>query len=226
MSFTPPSDQEVGTIDTLKKQMFAEYPDLRTKPFFTNTTVLRFFRGHKGKAAAAFEGLKKYIQWRIEEDVDTIDNRKAEFQREIDAKKAVLGFRDLNGRPAAYVYAHNHNAHDRNIDEVHKLTIWVLESLRKAANPVDERFVIGVDMSKFTLRCMDYEAVKLQIHILQSCYPDTLDSCYVVDSPTIFWACWSIIRPWMDPVTANKVQFIGKADVSKYFDVATIPSDK
>lgn len=225
MSFTPPSDMELAAVDALKSQILTDSPDLSMKEFFTNTSILRFFRGHKAKSAAAYEGLKKYFQWRVEEDVDNIDNRKAEFQPEIDKKKAVVGFRDLHGRPAAYVYAHNHNAHDRNIDEVHKLTIWVLESLRKAANPVEERFVIGVDLSKFTLRCMDYEAVKLQIGILQSHYPDTLESCYVVDSPLIFSACWRIIRPWLDPVTANKVHFIRKNELPKFFDVSTIPSD-
>lgn len=157
--------------------------------------------------------------------MDNIDKRRNEFIREIEGRKALLGFRDRNGRPATYVYAHHHNSHDRVLEELRKLSIWVLESLRKDAKPEEERFVVCLDLAKFTLRCMDYEAVRQQVHILQSYYPETLESCYIIDSPFIFSACWRIIRPWLDPVTANKVKFIPKSELEKYFDLADIPSE-
>jgi CRAL/TRIO domain len=31
-------------------------------------------------------------------------------------------------------------------------------------------------------------------------YPETLLTAYVVNAPFLFWACWAIIRPWLDPV--------------------------
>lgn len=226
MSFVPASEAEQGSIDLLQKQLYGDFPDLSSNPNFNSTTVLRFLRGHKGNAAHAREGLKHYIDWRKAEHVDDLHNRKHEFQREIDARKAILGLTDVNGRPAAYVYAHHHNAHDRVADETRKLSIYVLESLRKMSKPEEERFVVCLDLGKFTLRCMDYEVVKQQIHILQSHYPDTLESCYIIDSPFIFAACWRIIRPWLDPVTANKVQFIKKAELAKHFDMAAIPPER
>ncbi len=226
MTFSPPTEPEMGAVNDLKSQITTDYPTLPSNKNFTSTTVLRFYRGQKHNAATTLDSLRKYISWRYLEDVDNIDNRKNEFQREIDAKKAVVGLRDLNGRPASYVYAHRHNAYDRDIKEIKMLSIWVLESLRKAANPEEERFVIGVDLGKFTMRCMDYEALKCQIDILQSHYPDTLESCYIIDSPFIFSACWRVIRPWLDPVTAKKVMFIKKSELPLYFDENNIPTEE
>lgn len=226
MSFQPPTDQESNAVATLKSRLLAEYPDWETNPNFSDVTILRFYRGHKGKEDSAFGGLQRYRQWRIDEDVDNIDNRKAEFQAELDKRKCILGTYDLNGRPANFVFAHRHNKNDRDITQVRLLTIWALEALRKSTKPDEERFTIAFDLSGFSLQCMDYDAVKQLIQILQSHYPDTLENLYVIDAPFIFSACWAIIKMWIDPVTAQKVQFIPRADLVKYFDPAVIPTGK
>lgn len=223
MSFTPPTAEETACVENIRSKFIEEFPDFDTNPNFSNTTILRFYRGHKGKEDSALAGLKRYASWRVEEDVDNIDSRKEEFQTEIDKNKVVMGNFDLNGRPANFIYAHRHNANDRDIAQVRKLTIWALECLRKAAKPEEERFVIAFDLSRFTLQCMDYEAVKQLIQILQSHYPDTLESLYVLDSPFIFSACWAVIKMWIDPVTAGKIQFIRRSELTKYFDPASIP---
>lgn len=225
MSFVPPSEAEIAVVDSIRARLHSEHPDLEANPNFSDTTILRFYRGHKGKEESAYKALQRYIQWRAEEDVDTIDSRKEEFQRELDAKKTVVGNYDLKGRPASFCFAHRHNANDRDIDQVRMLTIWTLEALRKAAKPEEERFVIGFDLGKFSMQCMDYEAVKQLIQILQSHYPDTLESLYIVDSPYLFSACWMVIKHWIDPVTAQKIQFIRRTELTKYFHPDSIPSD-
>jgi hypothetical protein len=47
----------------------------------------------------------------------------------------------------------------------------------------------------------------------------------VINSPFLFSACWAIIRPWLDPVTAAKVGFVKKDDLKTYFDEDKIPLD-
>eukprot|EP00601_Ochromonadales_sp_CCMP2298_P026825 CAMPEP_0173273186 /NCGR_PEP_ID=MMETSP1143-20121109/1768_1 /TAXON_ID=483371 /ORGANISM="non described non described, Strain CCMP2298" /LENGTH=216 /DNA_ID=CAMNT_0014209905 /DNA_START=525 /DNA_END=1176 /DNA_ORIENTATION=+ len=171
--------------------------------------------------------LIRYANWRIEEDVDNVANPETlvKFKKEIDSGKVVFGFRDLNGRPASFLWAHRHKANDRDIAQVKLLTIWTLEGLRKLAKPEEEMFVICFDLSRFSMSCMDYEAVKQLITILQAHYPDTLAKLLLIDAPFLFSACWAIIRGWLDPVTANKVQFIKKSDLSKFFDVETLPQE-
>lgn len=226
MNFVLSSEQEQSSVDSLKNQMLGDYPAIATDSNFNDTTILRFFRSNNNKESDAYSALKIHYQWRIDEGVDHIDTRKSLFQREIDAQKLILGKYDLNGRPASFCYVHRHSANDRDIEQMRLLTIWALEALRKAAKPAEEKFVIGFFLGKFSMKCMDYEVVKQLISILGTHYPDTLEALYLVDSPMIFSACWMVIRPWIDPVTASKVQFIKKRDLSNYFDPASIPSEE
>ena len=87
----------------------------------------------------------------------------------------------------------------------------------KLAKPEEERMVICFDLSGFSLRCMDYEVMKLLIDILSYNYPDTLEVAHVINAPFIFWACWAVMKPWLDPVTAAKVTFINKDKLSEHF---------
>jgi hypothetical protein len=43
-----------------------------------------------------------------------------------------------------------------------------------------------------------------------------------VDAPWIFWACWKIISPWIDPKTAEKIKFITKAELKNYISEDTL----
>jgi len=42
------------------------------------------------------------------------------------------------------------------------------------------------------------------VNILQYNYPETLSVALIVGAPMLFSACWAIIKPWLDPVTAAK----------------------
>ena len=57
------------------------------------------------------------------------------------------------------------------------------------------------------------------IDTLQDFYPETLDKCLIVDAPWIFRACWVIIKPWLDPVTASKVAFVKTDELINHVDI-------
>ncbi len=45
-----------------------------------------------------------------------------------------------------------------------------------------------------------------------------LGQAIVVNAPFLFSASWAVIRPWLDPVTANKVRFIKLAELPSIVD--------
>merc|ERR1711965_710307 len=76
------------------------------------------------------------------------------------------------------------------------------------------------DLNGFSVwKNMDYEFTKYMIDTLQDFYPETLDKCLIVDAPWVFRACWVIIKPWLDPVTASKVVFVKTNELSSHVDV-------
>lgn len=106
-----------------------------------------------------------------------------------------------------------------------KFIIFTLESAMKATVPTEEKLVIVFDLTGFSMACMDYDVVKMLVNILQYNYPEVLHVALIVNAPLIFSACWLIIRPWLDPVTAAKAMFVDKAKLGMYIDSSDLPPD-
>jgi hypothetical protein len=223
MTFVEPTDKEKQTVEELRQRL-EKTPDLSlTGHHITDICILRFLRGCKGKEDKAYTELVRYIGWRIESDADNIDNYIPQFQRRLDNRLIILGNVDKENRPVAFSLVHKFDNRDREIEEMRLFIIYALESLLKRTNPEQEMFAAVADLSRFTMRCIDYEVIKMGINILQGNYPDTLGKLLIVDSPMIFSACWAIIRPWLDPVTASKVQFIRRSQLEDFIDPSQIP---
>ena len=59
---------------------------------------------------------------------------------------------------------------------------------------------------------MDYTPVKFIIKCFEANYPESLGCVLVYKAPWVFQGIWKIIRGWLDPVVANKVQFCSNVD--------------
>lgn len=69
-------------------------------------------------------------------------------------------------------------------------------------------------------------SLKRIIDIDQDYYPETLKNILVINAPIYFTAIWAIVKPWLDPIVANKVQVSGSNFLSKllnYMDIDQIP---
>jgi hypothetical protein len=72
------------------------------------------------------------------------------------------------------------------------------------------------------MKNMDYSLVKFLITILQENYPECLGVCLVVNAPWIFNACWTLIKKWLDPNTAQKVFFVNREQLAQYLNEDTL----
>lgn len=71
----------------------------------------------------------KTNKWRNEYGVLNISENLPEIKTNLEANKArVLRHRDMSGRPVVYIPAKNHNATNRNIDELTKFIVYCLVS--------------------------------------------------------------------------------------------------
>jgi len=214
MSFTPPTEEELAAVEALKNRFERENPDANYK--FSTIATLRFYRGRKRVEEDTIKAMTKHLKWRETNDVDDIPNHIEKFQDELNSGKLEVKGYDTTGRPAVFIYAGKHDKNDRDILQMELLIIHTLELLLKRAKPDEERIMICFDLSGFKMSCMDYDVVKLLIGILDFNYPETLSICLIINAPFIFYACWAVIRPWLDPVTAAKVMFINANKLSEH----------
>jgi hypothetical protein len=201
---------------------------LTDTPAFTvsDSKIFRFYRGRFDNEEKASKALIRHEQWRIENDVDNLGSNKVRFEKEIASGKGIIGERlDINSRPVLYVIARRHDGSTRVLEELKLLIIYSFEKALEMSKPEEEKITICFDLSEFSLNNMDYEAVKTLIDLLAYNYPDILGNTLVVDSPFFFWACWAVIKPWIDAEAAAKVTFVSKAELTLHIPKENIIPD-
>ena len=66
--------------------------------------------------------------------------------------------------------------------------------------------VLVFDVSGWALWHIKYlNYVKQLVDIVQSHYPERLERALLLNVPTLFYAAWKMISPWIDPHTRDKV---------------------
>ena len=221
MQFVEPTALETAAVSEIK--LLLSKSDI-TYPF-TDVSVLRFLRGRNHVVEKALNGLTKHVEWRQKNDVDHVLTNTAPFESEIEQRKVFNEGYDLFKRPIVNLIARKHNKDKRDIDLLKSYIIYTLETAMKRVRKEDEKIVILFDLSQFSLTCMDYEALKMLVNIIQFNYPEILSAALIVNSPIIFSACWQIIKLWIDPVTASKCIFLKPSQLHEYIDVAEISEE-
>lgn len=49
----------------------------------------------------------------------------------------------------------------------------------------------------------------------QDRYPESMGKFYIINSPFMFSTVWSVIKPWLDPVTVEKIQIPSSSEWKK-----------
>ena len=80
-----------------------------------------------------------------------------------------------------------------------------------------EKQLIVMDLKgvAMTVDFMAMRAFKRTLHIDEACYPERLHKLLMINAPSTFTFLWAVVRPWLHPVTAEKIQIVG----SNYHDV-------
>jgi len=190
---------------------------------FTDTAILRFLRGRQGDKEKAVRAMLRHLKWRSDFKVDSIDP--STIQSEIDKRKIFCESFDICGRPVVTILARNHDKQDRDFETMQKFIIYQLELALKMTRPEEEKTLILFDLNGFSMQCMDYDVVKFLVQTLTFNYPETLSVALIVNAPFIFSACWLVIKPWLDPITAAKCTFIKREELTKYIQEHFIPPD-
>mmetsp|Transcript_21874 Transcript_21874/g.52047 ORF Transcript_21874/g.52047 Transcript_21874/m.52047 type:complete len:425 (+) Transcript_21874:295-1569(+) len=72
--------------------------------------------------------------------------------------------------------------------------------------------------------------IKEQTVVDSLCFPETMNKMFIINSPRFFSATWSIIKGWLDPRTANKINVMSgrktwEKELLEYIDADQLPAD-
>lgn len=87
-----------------------------------------------------------------------------------------------------------------------------------------EKTTIVFDLSDAGYNSLDISSMKHMVTCFQNNYPESLNRCFVLNAPWIFWAFWKLLSQLLDPIVASKITFIRKnEDLLNYIDEENIP---
>jgi hypothetical protein len=90
-----------------------------------------------------------------------------------------------------------------------------------------------LDLNKLTTSQLSRRAlaiIKEQAAIDSICFPETMSKMLIVNAPTFFAATWRLIKGWLDPRTASKIEVISSTSkmtsrLLELVDVDQLPAD-
>ncbi|KAJ5746834.1 uncharacterized protein N7511_008530 [Penicillium nucicola] len=231
LSQITPIELRTGVLDTLKH----DDPD---------AMLLRFLRARKWDVTKAFAMMMDAIVWRVKEmrvdddvmakgelhalrqaqNTSSTSDQKAgkDFLSQMRMGKSYVHGVDKVGRPIVVVRVRLHKPGAQTEESLERYIVHVIESVRLTLSPPVETAAVLFDMTNFGLSNMEYPPVKFILKCFEANYPESLGIMLIHKAPWVFSGIWKLIRGWMDPEIAAKVQFTNSvADLEKF-----IPRDQ
>ncbi|KAJ6522788.1 CRAL-TRIO domain-containing protein [Mycena vulgaris] len=245
-TYTPPPGR-LGNLTPVQEAALAKVAqELRAEGAFVETrhhdaTLLRFLRARKFDVPKTKEMLLAAEKWRKEFGVDELV-RTFDFAELEEVDKYYPQYyhkMDKSGRPvyierignlnmkALYACTSQERLLQRLVVEYESfLTTRLTACAAATGHPVETSLTIldlgGVSLSNF-IRVKDY--VFAATSIGQNMYPECMGAFYIINAPWAFAAVWAAIRPWLDEVTAAKVQIVGGPKAYRPLLLAQINED-
>ncbi|KAJ6261815.1 Patellin-5 [Drechslerella dactyloides] len=196
--------------------------------------LLRFLRARKWDVEKALVMMVSTMHWRGQEvfvedivregELHAVNNKNDGFMHQLRVGKSYIHGVDKENRPVCVVAVRLHRASEQTPESLERYTVYLIETTRMLLkSPVDTACIL-FDMTGFGMANMDYSPVKFMIKCFEAHYPECLGVCLVHNAPWIFQGIWKIIRGWLDPVVASKVNFTSKpSDLFQFIDPSHLP---
>ena len=100
----------------------------------------------------------------------------------------------------------------------------VTSAIIKSQSQNKEQYIVKGNFNNVSMKHADTGFASQLVKNLQEIFPNRLAKCYLYYPPKIFLMCWSIITPFIDPVTKDKFIVItkdGELHINDYEDKFT-----
>lgn len=237
-------DSSVKAFSNEKYHLLTNYNDADLHQSLFNSvrnnspdnSLLRFVRAKKSNLHHAIDMASKCWEWKSKSHrVDKwffegdypIAESKPDIIKAFAMEKAYLRGKDREGGHITVIRVKKHFGHDCPEEDFERFICTFIEWSKLTMSEY-ERGEDGVnilfDMTDFSLKNADLNAVRFLTRQFEANYPECLTAIWVHKAPWIFNAVWKIIKGWLDPVVASKIHFTKSAsDLEIFIDRQYIP---
>lgn len=139
----------------------------------------------------------------------------SEVAREVAQAKLCLQGYDREGRPLIYGFGARHHPARRDMEELKRYVVHVLDATVARLPPGQEKFAAVADLKGWGYANCDIKAYLAALDIMQNYYPERLGRVFLVHVPYVFMAAWKIVYPFIDDNTKKKFVFVADKDLDR-----------
>lgn len=134
------------------------------------------------------------------------------FADVIRAQKSVVPCYASDGRTVTCIKLRNHQRGDCTLDAFERFILYAMEHAHLLHLPYQDRTVLLVDMTGFSVTAIDIAAIKFIINNFEMYYPEELYEGIIHNAPWLFSSVWSLIKPLLRQATRDKITFTSSID--------------
>jgi len=186
----------------------------------SKTVYLKFLRARQFNLEESFKLYSSFLQWKYEFQGIGVNNILiSSIMNEVKTQKCFSFGHCKSGRPVTYIKVHLHKKSESDPKEAERFVAWFFESCKDLprAYPIETSTVI-IDLHTFGRDNMDLTMARTWMEMLSTRYPECLGQGFLLNAPWIFSAFWGLLKPFIDPKTFKKLQWVKSADLLNFID--------
>ncbi|KAI3672410.1 hypothetical protein L6452_38498 [Arctium lappa] len=195
--------------ETIKKQKSIEKmkvcrPDDFSR-FCCDGSIARYLRARNWNVKKAVKMLEASLIWRMNYKPEEICWEHISTEAET-GKIYRSSYMDKNGRTVLVMRPRFQNS--KSTRSQIKYLVYCMENAILNLPSDQEQMIWLIDFQGFNLSNISIKSTKETAHILQDHYPERLGLAILYNPPKFFEPFYKVVKPFLEPKTANKVKFV------------------
>ncbi|KAI3825896.1 hypothetical protein L1987_07614 [Smallanthus sonchifolius] len=201
--------------ETIKKHKSVEKIK-ETRPnefsrYCSDASISRYLRARNWNVKKAVKMLEGSLTWRTNYKPEEILWEHVAAEAET-GKIYRSSYKDKNGRVVLVMRPSFQNS--TSIRAQVKYLVYCMENAILNLPPDQEQMIWLIDFHGFSLSNISIKSTKETAYILQEQYPERLGLAILYNPPKFFEPFYKIVKPFLEPKTANKVKFVYSNDLN------------
>jgi len=205
------NEEQVQALERLKEAVSALNVDNEEiREWITEPTICRYLRARDWDHDKSFVMMSKSLEWRASYLPHKIKADDVMIELKNTGKMYRNGF-DRWRRPVMYMKPGKDNTGPNEREVKVKYLVYLLEKCIQAAKTNDKEKICLILDYKGTSQMSGIANYKVNLevlNVLQDHYPETLGVCLILNASWSFSTFWSMISPFIHPITKEKVHFL------------------
>ncbi|KAK4793031.1 hypothetical protein SAY86_023466 [Trapa natans] len=179
--------------------------------YCSDASLARHLRARNWHIKKATKMLKDTLKWRSSYKPEEI--RWEEIAHEAETGKIYRSnYLDKHGRPVLIMRPSCQNS--KSTRGQIKYLVYCMENAILNLPPEQEQMVWLIDFEGFNMSHISVKVTRETAHVLQDQYPERLGVAILYNPPKFFEPFWTMVKPFLEPKTYNKVKFVYSDDLN------------